>query len=224
MVFAQPNLVILKRSSKAPKRINALHLGMPDNYYHHQQGLITKSEIRAIVLSKLRLLKDHVLWDLGAGSGSISIEASLLLPLGKVFAVEKKPERIQQIETNKDRFGVKNLEIVQAELPDGLEALARPDRIFIGGGGRDLEVIIHAAAAFLKPHGLVVVNTVLVQNIQTATQTLETLGFKTSSVQVQISRSRAMPWGDRFDAQNPVWIISGMRKVEWGSRNWACGR
>ncbi len=87
---------------------------MPDNYYHHQQGLITKSEIRAIALSKLRLLKDHVLWDLGAGSGSISIEASLLVPSGRVFALEKNPERIRQIEINKSRFGVKNLEIVQA--------------------------------------------------------------------------------------------------------------
>ena len=70
MSFAEPNLAILKRSSEDLKWMKPLHLGLPDNYYHHQQGLITKSEIRAITLSKLRLLKDHVLWDLGAGSGS----------------------------------------------------------------------------------------------------------------------------------------------------------
>ena len=187
------------------------YLGMPDNYYDHQQGLITKSEIRAITISKLRLLKDHVLWDLGAGSGSISIEASLLVPAGKVFALEKIPERIQQIEINKSRFGVKNLEVVHAVLPEGLEGLPRPDRIFIGGGGRDLAKIINAAVTFLKPDGLVVVNTVLMQNIQTASETLKALDFKISQVQVQISRSRSMPWGDRLEAQNPVWIISGFR-------------
>jgi precorrin-6Y C5,15-methyltransferase (decarboxylating) len=216
MVFAEPNLVILKRSSEDPIRIKKLHLGMPDSFYHHQQGLITKSEIRAITLSKLRLLKDHVLWDLGAGSGSISIEASLLVPLGKVFAIEKKPDRIQQIEVNKCRFGTQNLEIVHAVLPEGLEGLPRPDRIFIGGGGRDLENIINAAAASLKPNGLIVVNTVLMQNIQTATEALRALDFKTSEIQVQVSRSREMPWGDRPEAQNPVWIITGLRKAEFG--------
>jgi precorrin-6Y C5,15-methyltransferase (decarboxylating) len=214
MMFAEPNIVILKRSAEDPIRSKALHLGMPDSYYHHQQGLITKSEIRAITLSKLRLLKDHVLWDLGAGSGSISIEASLLVPLGKVIAIEKKPERIQQIEINKSRFGTQNLEIVQAVLPEGLEGLPRPDRIFIGGGGRDLENIINAAAAFLKSNGLIVINTVLMQNLQTAAEALRALNFKTSEIQVQVNRSREMPWGDRLEAQNPVWIISGMRKAE----------
>ncbi len=211
MVFAEPNLVILKRSVENLKGINSLHLGLPDNYYDHQQGLITKSEVRAISLAKLRLLKDHVLWDLGAGSGSVSIEASLLMPSGKVFALEKNPARIQQIKINKTRFDVKNLEIVQTVLPEGLEGLPRPDRIFIGGGGRDLGRIINAAVTFLKPNGLVVVNTVLMQNIQTATETLNALDFKTNKVQVQISRSRPMPWGERLEAQNPVWIISGFR-------------
>ncbi len=101
-------------------------------------------------------------------------------------------------------------------LPEGLEGLPRPDRIFIGGGGRDLEKIIKAAVTFLKPDGLVVVNTVLMQNIQTATETLKALDFKTSKVQVQISRSQDMPWGDRLEAQNPVWIVSGMRNAELG--------
>ncbi len=213
-VFAEPNLVILKRSSEDLRWMKPLHLGLPENYYHHQQGLITKSEIRAITLSKLRLLKDHVLWDLGAGSGSISIEASLLVPAGKIFAFEKKTQRIKQIEINKNRFGVKNLEIVHTVLPEGLQGLPQPDRIFIGGGGRDLQKIIKAAVLFLKPDGLIVVNTVLMQNLQTATETLKSLDFKTNMVQVQISRSQDMPWGDRFQAQNPVWIVDGIRKSE----------
>ncbi len=207
-----PTWLILKRGSEDLKWMKPLHLGLPDNYYHHQQGLITKSEIRAITLSKLRLLKDHVLWDLGAGSGSISHRSFPARSVGQGhLPLKKNPERIQQIEINKSRFGVKNLEIVQAVLPEGLEGLPQPDRIFIGGGGRDLKKIINAAVTFLKPDGLVVVNTVLMQNIQTASETLQALDFKTSKVQVQISRSQDMPWGDRLEAQNPVWIISGFR-------------
>jgi precorrin-6Y C5,15-methyltransferase (decarboxylating) len=216
MTFAEPNLVILKRSDECLQGIRPLHLGLPDNHYAHQQGLITKSEVRAIVLAKLRLMKDHILWDLGAGSGSISIEASLLVPSGKVFALEKNPARVRQIEINKARFGAENLDIRQTVLPEGLENLPQPDRIFIGGGGRDLAKIIRAAIVFLKPDGLVVVNTVLIQNIQTASETLRALGFSVQMIQVQISRSRPMPWGDRLDAGNPVWIISGMRKSEFG--------
>ena len=211
VAFAEPNLVVLKRSLENLNGIKSLHLGLPDNYYDHQQGLITKSEVRAITLAKLRLLEDHILWDLGAGSGSVSIEASLLVPSGKVFALEKNPARIQQIENNKKRFGANNLEIVHTVLPEGLETLPRPDRIFIGGGGRDLKKIIRVAVTFLKPNGLIVVNTVLMQNIQTATETLNALDFMTNKVQVQISRSRPMPWGERLEAQNPVWIISGSR-------------
>ncbi len=129
----------------------------------------------------------------------------------QVVRTFQKPERIQQIEINKSRFGTQNLEIVHAVLPEGLQGLPRPDRIFIGGGGRDLENIINAAAAFLKPNGLIVVNTVLMQNLQTAAEALRALDFKTSQIQVQVSRSREMPWGDRLEAQNPVWIISGFR-------------
>ena len=208
MQFCEPNLVILKREpGDLPE---PLHLGMPDYCYQHQKGLITKSEIRAVSLAKLRLLKHHVVWDLGAGSGSVSIEACLLVPEGKVFAVEENPQRIQQIEINKNRFNANNLEIVRATLPQGLEDLPRPDRIFIGGGGRDLAAIIDAAARFLKSGGRVVINTVLLQNVTEAAERLKALGFKTATVQVQVSRSRVMPWGNRMEAYNPVWIISGI--------------
>jgi precorrin-6Y C5,15-methyltransferase (decarboxylating) len=212
MTFAEPNLVVLKRSHHDTGLKQPFYLGMPESCYDHQQGLITKSEIRAITISKLRLLKDHILWDLGAGSGSVAIEASLLVPEGKVFAVEKKTGRIEQIKSNKSRFGVPNIEVVQAMLPEGLERLPRPDRVFIGGGGRDLAGIIDAAARFLKPDGIIVVNTVLIQNTTAAMDALRALGFKTSCVQIQIGRSREMPWGDRLDARNPVWIVTGRGK------------
>ena len=215
--FADPNMVVLKRRQseiiEKDDKSPALdpYLGMPEHLFCHQQGLITKSEVRAVTISRLRLLTDHILWDLGAGSGSISIEASLFIKKGRIFALEKEPDRIKQIEKNKKKFCVTNLIVQGAKLPEGLKELPAPDRIFIGGGGRDLEKIIRAAITYLKVNGIVVINTVLLQNIELAFQTLNHAGFKTDIIGMQINRGRKMPWGNRFEAQNPVWIITGER-------------
>jgi precorrin-6Y C5,15-methyltransferase (decarboxylating) len=218
-VYSEPNLVVLKRNSQAQRFKQIPHLGVSDNYFAHEKGLITKSEIRAVTLAKLQILPDHVLWDLGAGSGSVSVEASLLARRGKIIAVEKNLERIQQIKFNMNQFGITNLEVVQAVLPDGLAGLPQPDRIFIGGGGRNLVEIIKVSVDSLKSNGRVVINTVLMPNVLAAMETLAALGLKTSMVQVQISHSRKMPWAERLEAQNPVWIISGFRISDCGLRN-----
>jgi len=174
--------------------------------------LITKAEIRAVTLSKLRLMPDHILWDLGAGSGSISIEASIFIKSGRIFAIEKNPERIIHIENNRKRFNVTNLEIIQSELPDGLDNLPAPDRIFIGGGGKNLEKIIRSSSGYLMQDGVIVINTILISNIDVAMSTLKSQGFITDIVQAQISRGQQMPLGKRLNAENPVWIISGEKR------------
>lgn len=212
--FRDPNVVILKRSEagyRPASSIGSVRLGAPDDTYSHRKGLITKAEVRAVTISKLHLNADDIFWDLGAGSGSVSIEASLFVRRGKIFAVEKNTDRIEQIKENRDRFGVKNLHVIQAALPEGLEELPRPDRIFIGGGGEALDEIIAAASDFLKPDGRIVINTVLLENMNTAMGRLRRLGYHTDLVQVQINRGRPMPWGERLDAQNPVWIVTGER-------------
>ncbi|MEE4358036.1 MAG: precorrin-6y C5,15-methyltransferase (decarboxylating) subunit CbiE [Desulfococcaceae bacterium] len=211
--FAEPNLVILLKDGNAESRETELFFGMPDENFEHQKGLITKAEVRAVTLSKLRLSSpDLVLWDLGAGSGSVSVEASFLLPKGKIYALEQHPERIAQIRQNKERFRAYQVEVVQAVLPEGLETLPGPDRIFIGGGGKNLENIIRISSRYIREKGIMVINTVLLQNIQTASDTLADCGFSTEIVQIQISSGRPMPWGRRLAAQNPVWIISGFRQ------------
>lgn len=210
--FSEPNIVVLKREAP-PDALSALHLGMPDDAYNHERGLITKAEIRAVSLAKLRLLPHHVLWDLGAGSGSISIEASLLVPHGRIVSIEKNPERIRNIEENRLRHSVANMDIRQATLPGGLDELPAPDRIFIGGGGRNLEAIIRTAAGYLPPDGVMVLNTVLFDNLTTSLSVLKELGFLTETVQIQINRSREMPWSERFEALSPVWIITGTQQI-----------
>jgi precorrin-6Y C5,15-methyltransferase (decarboxylating) len=224
MEFSVPNFVVLKRGARDFDVGAELHLGVPDGWIAHQEGLITKSEVRAVSLSQLRLLPHHTLWDLGAGSGSVSIEASLLLKKGQIFAVEKNPDRIEQIKINKQRFNVKNLKVIQSVLPQGLADLPNPDRVFIGGGGKDLPAIIQAASNSLKPNGIIVINTVMISSLRMAQETLRRLGFRTDAIQVQINRGSDMPWGERFKAQNPVWIIRGMRKSECGNRNGKGGK
>jgi len=146
---------------------------------------------------------------LGAGSGSISIEASLFIKEGRIYAIEKNPERIEQIKANKERLGVTNLFVNHAVLPEGLESLPAPQRIFIGGGGKELEKIITAASGHLEAEGVMVINTILLENVVVARNTLKRLGYQVNIVQVQVSRGHGMPWGERLEAQNPVWIISG---------------
>jgi len=212
MEFAAPNLVVLKRGARDLKISSQPHLGMPDGWFAHQAGLITKSEVRAVSISKLQLLPNHIMWDLGAGSGAISIEASVLIAKGRIYAVEKNSKRIKQIKRNKQRFKVKNMDIIESVLPQGLTDLPAPDRVFIGGGGKDLKTIIQAAAAALKPNGIIVINTVLLSSLQIAKKTMNQLGFQTDVVQIQINRGSDMPWGERLEAQNPVWIVTGHAK------------
>jgi precorrin-6Y C5,15-methyltransferase (decarboxylating) len=216
--FTSPNLVVLKRGAEKSEIKQRTHLGMPDGWFAHQAGLITKSEVRAVSLSKMQLLPKHTMWDLGAGSGAVSIEASAILNKGRIFAIEKNPQRIELIKQNIQRFKVKNLKVKKAILPQGLKNLPAPDRIFIGGGGKELGSIVKSAAHHLKKNGIIVINTVLVPSLEIASKTLRQLGFETEIIQIQINRGSEMPWGQRFEAQNPVWIIKGFRISDLGLR------
>lgn len=214
MAFADLNLVVLT-PDPVRQTAPALFPGMPDHCFVHEKGLITKAEIRAVSLSRLRLFDRAVFWDLGAGSGSVSIEAGLFITRGEIYTVEQKTERIEHIRENRARFGIGNMHVIQARLPeslaDGNDDLPDPDRVFIGGGGKALAGIIRLVAERLKPAGIIVINTVLIDNLASATQTLSDLGFDTEMVQVQVGRARPMPFSQRLEAANPVWIITGRR-------------
>lgn len=210
-VFAQPNVVILKPKEDIPDT-GPLMLGMAEDAYRHEGGLITKSEVRAVTLSKLRLMPGQTLWDLGAGSGSVGIEASVLLGHGRIVSVEQNAERVKHIQQNARQYNLYNLDAVQAKLPQGLETLPPPDRIFIGGGGRDLSYIVRSAIVFLRSGGRVVVNTVLVDNLTGVLDTLKAEGMAADVVQISVSKGKEMPWSCRFETGNPVWIITAEKK------------
>ncbi len=213
-VYQEPNIVLLIRKKDSSSFRRTIYAGMPDDGFKHENGLITKSEIRAVSIAKLALGPGMTLWDLGAGSGSISIEASAFLNGGRIFAVERNKSRIDCILENRRRFGATGLTVIEAELPDGLADLPAPDRIFIGGGGRKLADITAAAAHCLKPGGILVVNTVLLENLEAVTTIFRKTAFEADIVQIQVSRGKKMPWGRRLEALNPVWIVSGIKSGE----------
>ena len=211
MAFEEPNVVILKPESSSQKE-RELVLGMPEEAYLHEEGLITKSEVRVVALAKLQLTPGLLLWDLGAGSGSVGLEASVLLGPGRIVAVEKHAGRVEQIRENARRYGVYNHEVIQGTVPGALEMLPPPDRIFIGGGGRELVDIATVAVGYLKPGGILVVNTVLMDNLTRVYNTLREAGMEVEVVQIQVSRGKTMPWSYRMETQHPVWILSAQRK------------
>jgi len=215
--FSPLNLVVVldqeAGKQEPPAAGTSLHLGLPEAALAHEAGLVTKSEVRAVVLAKLALLPGQVLWDVGAGCGSVALEASLLLPGGQIFAVERDPARAAQIRANREKFGVSNLEVVCGQAPECLSALPNPQRVFVGGGGRHLGGILQEVRARLAPGGKVVLTAALLESLETARRLLTNAGWQVEVVHLQVSRSRPLGEGAYFQALNPVWIITG-RKSE----------
>ena len=206
--FSRLNLVVVLADPSLPPN-QGLTLGMPEAAYSHQAGLVTKSEVRAVVLARLELGPGQVLWDLGAGCGSVGIEASLLIPQGRIIAVEKDRQRAAQIQANRDKFGVRNLEVIGAEAPQCLAQLPAPDRVFIGGGGGQVQPILVEVFKHLKQEGKLVLTAVLFETLQTAFEVMHRQGYEVDCCQLQISRSRRLGSGTSMQALNPVWIIAG---------------
>lgn len=177
--------------------------------FSHDRGMITKLEVRALVVSALRLNPGEILWDLGAGSGSVSIEACYRVPLRAVYAVEKNPGRYDQLVANIKSFRCG--EII-SHLGDALELvsrLPRPDKVFIGGGGKDIGSIIRIIYERFGKNEmpLTVISAVLWSSIQEVLRIAETLGLSTSINYVQISRSVPLHGSFRMEPIAPVFLI-----------------
>jgi precorrin-6Y C5,15-methyltransferase (decarboxylating) len=205
--FSPLNLVVIMRETPAPARAQ-LHLGMPEDAFTREKGLITKTEVRAVVLAKLALCPGQILWDVGAGCGSVGLEAGLLIGHGKVFAVEQKVSRFRQIIANRDRFGVQNMEVVCGEAPEALKALPTPDRVFLGGGSHQLEGILDFVIQSMPDHGRLVMTAALMESVHKGQSLIEKQGWETEISQLQINRGHRLGLGTHLEAMNPVWIIS----------------
>jgi cobalt-precorrin-6B (C15)-methyltransferase len=187
--------------------------GIPDSQFRRGTVPMTKEEVRALTICRMRPAEGLVVWDVGAGTGSLSVEAALLSPGGHVFAVERQEEGVRLINENCRLFGVEDrVTVVTGTAPAALEGLPSPDRVIVGGSGGRLREILALCAGSLKPGGIVVVNAVLPATLQTSLEVLSLPPFTgLEAIHVQISRLVEPGWAPR--AQNAVWIISAKKEA-----------
>jgi precorrin-6Y C5,15-methyltransferase (decarboxylating) len=189
-------------------------IGIDDEEFYTSKKLITKQEVRAVTLAKLQLQDDLVMWDIGAGSCSVSIEASNLMPNGRIFAIEENPHCTGFIRDNLKKFAARNVRLVEGSAPGALEELPDPDRVFIGGSGGQLEEIVTTIDHRLRQDGVVVLNAVTLDTLTKAVEFLEDHGFVTETVCVNIARTRSLTEYRMFEALNPVYVITARKGDE----------
>ncbi|MRR58724.1 MAG: precorrin-6y C5,15-methyltransferase (decarboxylating) subunit CbiE [Deltaproteobacteria bacterium] len=211
---ASPLNILILIKAWEPNLENYPLLGISDDEFTTARKLITKQEIRAVTLAKLQIQNDLVLWDIGAGSGAVSIEAGNLMPNGKVYALERNPQYLTFIRENLKKFSAKNVMLVEAYAPEGIDELPNPDRVFIGGSGGMLDDIIDAVDKRLKPDGVIVLNAVTLDTLTKAVEFLEDHGYTVEVTCVNVSKTVSLTEYKMFEAHNPVYIISARRGEE----------
>lgn len=177
---------------------------MDDAAFSTTGGLLTHRELRLLALAELALQADEVLWDIGAGSGAVSIEAAHRQPAAIVYALERRAVMLEHIRENLRRFPATNLHIVAGSAPERCSDLPDPHAVFIGGSGGNLAAIIALAQRRLHPGGRLVVALVTLENLQTARVCLPAARL----VQVQVSVAVPIVGMLRFEAHNPVFLLT----------------
>ena len=187
--------------------------GIPDDAFERSENVpITKEEVRVIQISKARLCPGYTVYDIGCGSGSISIEAAIQIESGKVIAIDYDPNAIELTKKNIEKFGLTNISVITGNAKEKIPELDLADAIFIGGTGGDTEEIVKLCQNKLKYGGRIVIGIILIETLYSVLQTLEKLQFDSVDItQVTISKSRKTSTGTMMLARNPVTIISATK-------------
>jgi cobalt-precorrin-6B (C15)-methyltransferase len=188
--------------------------GIPDELFERTEKVpITKEEVRTIQLSKARLTPGQTVFDIGCGSGSISIEAALQIEnSGKVFAIDYDSNAIELTKKNIEKFGVSNVTVIFGNAKDKISELGTADAIFIGGTGGDTKEIVELCQDKLKSGGRIVIGIILIETLYSVLHILEKLQFDSVDItQVTISKSRKTTKGTMMLARNPVTIVSATK-------------
>ncbi len=188
--------------------------GIPDeNFERVDKVPITKEEVRTIQISKARLKPGQIVYDIGCGSGSISVEAALQVESsGKILAIDFDEKAIELTKKNAEKFQVSNITTIFGNAKEKILELEQADVIFIGGTGGDTQKIVELSQEKLKSGGRIVIGTILIETLSAVLQILEKLQFKDVDItQVTISKSRKTTTGTMMLARNPVTIISATK-------------
>jgi len=188
--------------------------GIPDELFERAEEVpITKEEVRVVQLSKGRLSLGQVVYDVGCGSGSVSVEASYQIgPTGKVFSIDIDPKAIELTTKNLSKFGISNVTVIMGDAKEKLSDLPQADAIFVGGTGGDTADIIKLCENKLIQGGRIVIGTILIETLYAVLNTIEKLRFSSVDItQVTVSKSRKISTGTMMIARNPVTIISATK-------------
>ena len=202
------NILILVREFEREDEDAMPLLGIADSEFHVPKKVLTQEEIRVLTLGKLRLRHGVTFWDIGAGSGSVSIEADNLLRSGRIFAIEKEPERLSVLRDNLARFNTRKTIVVAGEAPDCLEDLPDPDRVFIGGAGGHLMAVLEAVEPRLMPQGRIVINATALDTVVGTSEFFERYGYQVELTAVNIARTDPETEYKVFESLNLVYIIA----------------
>ena len=182
--------------------------GLPDEAFERGDVPMTKQEVRAAVLAKLAVRPEDILWDVGAGTGSVSVELALAAPRGRVYAVECRPEGCALIKANREKFRTRNLVLVEGLAPAALSDLPAPDAVFIGGSKGSLAAIVDAALD-KNPDARICVSAIALETLSAAVAALTAKGRTVQVSQIAVSRARAVGGLHLMMAQNPIYLITG---------------
>lgn len=182
--------------------------GLPDEAFERGDVPMTKQEVRAAVLAKLAVRPEDILWDVGAGTGSVSVELALAAPRGRVYAVECRPEGCALIKANREKFRTRNLVLVEGLAPAALSDLPAPDAVFIGGSKGSLAAIVDAALD-KNPDARICVSAIALETLSAAVTALTAKGRTVQVSQIAVSRARAVGGLHLMMAQNPIYLITG---------------
>jgi precorrin-6Y C5,15-methyltransferase (decarboxylating) len=204
------NVLLLERTDdswRTPATISFLH---EDEFAKRmpKKGLITKREARLLSLAQLGLRPGSVVWDVGAGSGSVAIEAALLAYEGRAYAIEVDPEGVEICRENVRALGVDNVRVVAGRAPEALADLEDPDAVFVGGSKGSMDEIIEVALGRLKTGGRLVVNAITLENVAEAYACLRKRGYEPDVLLLNVSRAEPLARYMRWEAQNPIHIFT----------------
>ena len=202
--FDSLSVLLVEAAEVQPRRTP----GLPDEAFERGSVPMTKQEVRAAVLAKLAVRPEDILWDVGAGTGSVSVELALAAPRGRVYAVECDPEGCALIRANRQRFLARNLTLVEGLAPAALADLPAPDAVFIGGSKGSLAAIVDAALE-KNPAARICASAIALETLSAAVAALTARGRTVQVSQIAVSRARAVGGLHLMMAQNPIYLITG---------------
>jgi precorrin-6Y C5,15-methyltransferase (decarboxylating) len=215
MEFSPLNVLILVRKPDRPdqagRHVGRRLFGNPDDAFAQSlpsSGLITQAEVRSMALAQLDVRPTSTVWDVGAGSGSLAIEAAQLASLGTVYAIEPEPADFALIQANAEAFGAPNVKAVAGRAPEVLSGLPDPDAVFLGGLGRQFDLLLGEIYRRLQPGGNLVVNVATIEGLYSAYQTLKALAAPVRVWNISIARGIEQMDTLRFDAIAPTFLLA----------------